>query len=263
MELGIAGKVAAVAASSQGLGLACAMELAREGAKLAICSRSRERIDEAARKVREETGAEVYASVVDVSKQEDCIRFIDEAVEQFGKLDILVTNTGGPLPGALDEVELDHVRDGFDSTLMSAIIMMKAAVPHMRQNKWGRIVNILSMTAKQPKVNLLVSNTMRPAILGFAKSISFELARDGITVNNVAPGYTRTERLVELAEHLSKQGGTTVEDVFAGWESTVPAGRLGEPEELAAMVAFLASNRAAYVTGVTVQVDGGSVLGLF
>jgi 3-oxoacyl-[acyl-carrier protein] reductase len=146
---------------------------------------------------------------------------------------------------------------------MSAIIMMKAAVPHMRQNKWGRIVNILSMTAKQPKVNLLVSNTMRPAILGFAKSISFELARDGITVNNVAPGYTRTERLVELAEHLSKQGGTTVEDVFAGWESTVPAGRLGEPEELAAMVAFLASNRAAYVTGVTVQVDGGSVLGLF
>ena len=263
MELGIAGKVAAVAASSQGLGLACAMELAREGAKLAICSRHRGRIDEAARKIHDETGADVFATVVDVSKQDDCIRFVEETAGKFGRLDILVTNTGGPVPGALDEVEFDNVRDGFDSTLMSAIVMMKASVPHMRRHHWGRIINILSMTVKQPKVNLLVSNTMRPAILGFAKSISFELAREGITVNNVAPGYTRTERLVELAEHLSKQAGTTVEDVFAGWEATVPARRLGEPEELAAMVAFLASDRAGYMTGVTVQVDGGSVMGLF
>jgi len=263
MELGIAGRVAAVAASSQGLGLACAVELAREGAKLAICSRHQGRIDEAARKIHKETGADVFATVVDVSKQDDCIRFVEETVGQFGRLDILVTNTGGPVPGALDEVEFENVRDGFDSTLMSAIVMMKVSVPHMRRRSWGRIINILSMTVKQPKVNLLVSNTMRPAILGFAKSISFELAREGITVNNVAPGYTRTERLVELAEHLSKQAGTTVEDVFAGWESTVPARRLGNPEELAAMVAFLASERAGYMTGVTVQVDGGSVMGLF
>ena len=146
---------------------------------------------------------------------------------------------------------------------MSAIVMMKAAVPHMRQRGWGRIINILSMTVKQPKVNLLVSNTMRPAILGFAKSISFELAREGITVNNVAPGYTRTERLTELAEHLAGQSGGTVEDVFAGWENAIPARRLGRPEELAATIAFLASERAAYMTGVTVQVDGGSVMGLF
>lgn len=263
MDLGITGKVAAVAASSQGLGLACAMELAREGASLSICSRYRDRIDTAARRIREETGAEVYATVVDVSKQENCIRFVEETVRQFGHLDILVTNTGGPAPGALDDVDLDHVRDGFDSTLMSAIVMMKAAIPHMRQRNWGRIINILSMTVKQPKVDLLISNTMRPAILGFAKSISFELARKGITVNNVAPGYTRTERLTELAEHLSKQAGGKVEDVFAGWESTVPAGRLGKPDELAAMVTFLASERAGYVTGVTIQVDGGSVLGLF
>jgi 3-oxoacyl-[acyl-carrier protein] reductase len=263
MDLGIAGKVAAVAASSQGLGLACAMELAREGASLAICSRYQDRIDQAARTIREETGAEVYATVVDVSKQQDCIRFIDESVRQFGHLDILVPNTGGPAPGALDDVDFDQVRDGVDSTLMSAVVMMKSAVPHMRQRNWGRIVNILSMTVKQPKVDLLVSNTMRPAILGFAKSISFELAREGITVNNVAPGYTRTERLTELAEHLSNQAGSAVEDVFAGWEATVPAKRLGKPEELAAVVAFLASERAGYVTGVTVQVDGGSVLGLF
>jgi 3-oxoacyl-[acyl-carrier protein] reductase len=263
MDLGIAGKVAAVAASSQGLGFACARELAREGASLAMCSRYRERIDRAATNIHEETGAEVYATVVDVSQQEDCIRFIEETVRQFGRLDILVTNTGGPAPGALDDIDLDHVRQGFDSTLMSAIVMMKAAAPIMRNNKWGRMINILSMTVKQPKVNLLVSNTMRPAILGFAKSISFELAGEGVTVNNVAPGYTRTERLTELAEHLSKQSGETVEDVFAGWERTVPAQRLGLPEELAALVAFLASERAGYMTGVTIQVDGGSVLGLF
>ena len=263
MDLGIAGKVAAVAASSQGLGFACARELAREGASVAMCSRYRERIDRAATKIHEETGAEVYATVVDVSQQEDCIRFIEETVRQFGRLDILVTNTGGPAPGALDDINFDHVREGFDSTLMSAIVMMKATAPVMRKNKWGRIINILSMTVKQPKVNLLVSNTMRPAILGFAKSISFELAGEGVTVNNVAPGYTRTERLMELAEHLAKQSGETVEDVFAGWERTVPARRLGLPEELAAVVAFLASERAGYMTGVTIQVDGGSVLGLF
>jgi 3-oxoacyl-[acyl-carrier protein] reductase len=146
---------------------------------------------------------------------------------------------------------------------MSAIIMMKTAVPHMRDGEWGRIINILSITVKQPKTNLLVSNTMRPGILGFAKSISNELAAENITVNNVAPGYTRTERLTELAEHISKSGGNTPEDVYAEWERVVPARRLGWPEELAAVVTFLASQRAGYVTGVTIQVDGGSVQGLF
>jgi 3-oxoacyl-[acyl-carrier protein] reductase len=262
MEMGIQGKVAAVAASSQGLGFACAMGLAREGASIAICSRDRERIDEAARVIHEETGAVVYATVVDVSRQEECIRFVDETVKQFGGLDILVTNTGGPVPGALDEINFDHVRDGFDSTLMSAIVMMKTTVPHMRKKGFGRIINILSMTVKQPKVNLLVSNTMRPAILGFAKSISFELAGKGITVNNVAPGYTKTERLTELAEHLAAQTGVGTGDIYEGWERTVPAHRLGKPEELAAVVTFLASEKASYVTGVTLQVDGGAVAGL-
>jgi 3-oxoacyl-[acyl-carrier protein] reductase len=263
MDTGIEGRTAAVAASSQGLGFACALELAREGASVAICSRDRGRIDGAARKIRDETGTDVQAAVVDVSRQEDCLRFIDETVERFGRLDILVTNTGGPAPGALDEIDFAHVRDGVDSTLMSAIVLMKAAVPHMRRNQYGRIINILSMTVKQPKVNLLVSNTMRPAILGFAKSISFELAGEGITVNNVAPGYTRTERLTELAEHLAGQSGVAAEDIYDTWRGTVPARRLGEPEELAAVVAFLASERASYVTGVTLQVDGGAVAGLF
>jgi len=264
MDLGLSGKAAAVAASSQGLGFACALELAREGADVALCSRDRGRIDAAAERIRKEApGSKVHAAVVDVSKREDCERFINEASEAFGKLHILVTNTGGPRPGALDEISHDDITDGFDSTLMSAITMMKAAVPHMRASGWGRIVNILSMTVKQPKTNLLVSNTMRPAILGFAKSISNELAAENITVNNVAPGYTRTERLTELAEHISGKGDASMDGVFADWERTIPARRLGKPEELAAMVAFLASDRAGYVTGVTIQVDGGSVQGLF
>lgn len=262
MEFGINGRVAAIAAASQGLGYACALELSKEGAKVAICSRDEGRIRAAAARIRSKTGGEVHAMVVDVSQEEGCVRFVNETVEKFGQLDILVTNTGGPTPGALDQISFDDVRDGFNSTLMNAITMMKTAVPHMRANKWGRIINILSMTVKQPKVDLLVSNTMRPAVLGFAKSISFELARENITVNNVAPGFTKTERLTELAEHLAGDG-KTMDDVFAHWEETIPARRLGRPEELAAFVTFLASERAAYVTGTTTQVDGGSTQGLF
>jgi len=264
MNLGMEGRAAAVAAASQGLGFACALELAREGAAVAICSRDRGRVDQAAARIRDEArGARVYAAVADVSRREECARFIAETVGAFGRIDILVTNTGGPRPGALDQIDFDDVDAGYQSTLMSAIALMRAAVPHMREGGWGRIVNIVSMTVKQPKVDLLVSNTMRPAILGFAKSISNELAASGITVNNVAPGYTRTERLQELAEHLSRTRGVAPPEVFAEWERTVPARRLGEPVELAAAVAFLASERAGFITGVTLQVDGGAVQGLF
>ncbi len=174
-----------------------------------------------------------------------------------------MTNSGGPTPGSFDQITLGDVRRGVDSTMMSAITLMTGAIPHMRAKKWGRIVNILSVTVKQPRVNLLVSNTTRPAILGFAKSISLELAGEGITVNNVAPGYTRTERLDELAEHIAKTNRREPAAVFKEWERTIPARRLGRPEELAAMVAFLCSERAGYVTGSTIQVDGGSVQGLF
>ncbi|MCI0452687.1 MAG: SDR family oxidoreductase [Candidatus Latescibacteria bacterium] len=263
MDFGIRGRAAAVAASSQGLGFACALELAREGASVAICSRDRGRVDAAARRIRESVrDASVHAVVADLSNDADCKSFVDEAAGTFGRLDILVTNSGGPAPGSLDQITLDAIRRGVDTTLVSAIALMMAAVPHLRKNQWGRIVNILSVTVKQPKTTLLVSNTMRPGILGFAKSISFELAKDNITVNNVAPGYTKTERLDELAEHLSSTQKRSQEDVLAEWERTIPAARLGRPEELAAMVAFLCSERASYVTGVTIQVDGGQTQSL-
>lgn len=263
MELGIRGRAAAVAASSQGLGFACAYELAREGASVAICSRDEARVEAAAARIRDAfPGANVRALVVDLSSEPDCTRFIDDTASAFGRLDIVVTNSGGPTPGSFDQVSLADVRRGVDTTLMSSIALMTAAVPHLRRNRWGRIVNILSVTVKQPKTSLLVSNTMRPGILGFAKSISMELAKDGITVNNVAPGYTKTERLDELSEHLSSTQGRSQEDIVAEWERTIPAGRLGRAEELAAVVAFLCSERASFVTGVTIQIDGGQVSSL-
>jgi 3-oxoacyl-[acyl-carrier protein] reductase len=263
MDFGISARAAAVAASSQGLGFACALELAREGAAVAICSRDQARVEAAAQRIRKDIpNANVRAMVADLSSESSCTRFIDETAVAFGRLDIVVTNSGGPTPGAFDQVTLQDVRRGVDTTLMSSIALMTAAVPHLRRNHWGRIVNILSVTVKQPKTSLLVSNTMRPGILGFAKSISMELAKDGITVNNVAPGYTKTERLDELSEHLSATQKRSQEDILAEWERTIPAGRLGRAEELAAVVAFLCSERASFVTGVTIQVDGGQVSSL-
>jgi 3-oxoacyl-[acyl-carrier protein] reductase len=263
MELGLGGRRAAIAASSMGLGFASALELAREGAHVAICSRSRERIGAAAERIRAAApGVTVHPAVVDVSSESDCTRFVEETVEALGGIDILVTNTGGPRPGTMDEVEVDDFRDGVDNTLMSAIVMMKAAAEHMRARRWGRIINVVSMTVKQPKPSLIISNTMRPAIVGFAKSISQALAADNVTVNNIAPGYTRTERLTELAEHISKSSGRDMDSVFEQWEAEVPARRIGDPAEFAAAVAFLASERASFITGVTLQVDGGSTLGL-
>lgn len=263
MDFGINGRAAAIAAASQGLGFACALELAREGAAVAICSRDLARIGAAADRIRAAVpGARVHSAAADLSRTDDCRRFVDDAAAAFGRLDILVTNSGGPTPGALAQITLDDVRRGVDTTLLSAIALIMAAVPHLRRGGWGRIVNILAITVKQPRVDLLVSSTMRPGILGFAKAIALELAAEGILVNNVAPGYTRTRRLDELAEHISQTRGRKQEEVFAEWERTIPARRLGTPEELAAVVTFLCSERASYVTGTTLQVDGGSVQGL-
>jgi 3-oxoacyl-[acyl-carrier protein] reductase len=263
MELGLKGRAALVAAASQGLGFACALELAREGASVAICSRDRKRVEQAAARIRDAVpGANVVAAVVDLAREAACKRWVEESAAALGKIDVLVTNSGGPAPGSFDQVTLDDVRRGIDNTLMSAISLMTAAIPHLRRNGWGRIVNILSSTVKAPRVNLLVSNTTRPGILGYAKGLSLELAEQGITVNNVAPGFTRTERLDELAGHLASTQQADRDAIMRDWEKSIPARRLGQPEELAAVVAFLCSERASYVTGVTIQVDGGAIQGL-
>jgi 3-oxoacyl-[acyl-carrier protein] reductase len=264
MELGIKGRAAAVAASSKGLGFACALELAREGASVAICSRDAARIADSAARIRDAVpGAKVHAAAHDLTTEAGARRFVEDAAATFGRLDILVTNSGGPTPGSFDQLGVEQMRESVPASLLAPIAMIHAAVPHMRAAKWGRIVNIMSVTVKQPKSNLLVSSTLRTGLLGYARTIANDLARDGITVNNVAPGYTRTERLDELAQHLSSTQGKTIDEVFAGWERDIPVQRLGRPEELAAVVAFLASERASYVTGTTTLIDGGAVQGLF
>ncbi|MBI4719830.1 MAG: SDR family oxidoreductase [Chitinivibrionia bacterium] len=262
MNLGISGKVAAVAAASQGLGFAAAHALAEEGAKVGICSRDKARIDAAAEKIRTATGADVASFAADLADADAAAEFVKSVAERFGRLDILVTNAGGPPPGGVDELARESVERGFRLTLLSAITMIKTAIPYMKKSEWGRIVNITSVTVKQPETTLLMSNTMRSALIGFSKSISMELARDNILINNVAPGYTRTERLTQLAGDLAKRKSTAPADVFKEWESHIPMGRLGDPSELAAAIAFLASERASYITGVTVQVDGGFIKGI-
>jgi 3-oxoacyl-[acyl-carrier protein] reductase len=262
MELGITGRSAAVAASSRGLGFAAALELSREGALVGICSRDKKRIEKAAAEIHAETGGKVLPFVADVSKEKEAGDFVRKIAEGFGRLDILVTNAGGPPPGGVEELELAGVKSAFNLTLLSTVAMIKASIPIMRQNGWGRIVNITSITVKQPEVRLLMSNMMRAGIVGFSKSISQELARENILINNVAPGHTRTERLSELADDLARRQNVEPSEIFAGWEAAIPMGRLGEPVELAKVIAFLASECSSYITGSTIQVDGGRVKGI-
>jgi len=262
MDLGLKGRIAAVAASSQGLGFAVAEALGREGARLGICSRSKDTIAAAADRLRERTGADVFTHATDLAEKGRAARFVEAVAGHYGGLDVLVTNAGGPPPGGFDAVSTEQVDRAYHLTMLSTIEMIRAAVPHMREQQWGRIVNILSLTVKQPDTNLLMSNTMRTGLVGYAKSVSTELARENILINNVAPGYTQTERLTELAEDVAGKEGREVEDVFAAWEASIPMGRLGRPDELACVAAFLCSEAASYVTGTTTLVDGGYVKGL-
>jgi 3-oxoacyl-[acyl-carrier protein] reductase len=264
MDLGLKGRTAAVAAASKGLGFACALELAREGASVAICSRDRSRIEDAAKRLRETVnGARVHATACDLSTETGAREFIDGAAAEFGRLDILITNSGGPTPGSFDQLTVEAMRDNVAASLLAPMAMIYAAVPHMRKEKWGRVVNLASITVKQPRSSLLISNTLRTALMSFSRTVANDLARDGITLNTIATGFARTERLDELAEHTSATQKKSVEEVFAGWERDIPMQRLGNPEEIAAVAAFLASARASYVTGTTIQVDGGWVQSLY
>jgi 3-oxoacyl-[acyl-carrier protein] reductase len=262
MDLGLKGKAAAVAASSRGLGCAVARALALEGCEVAMCGRDAGRIHEAAEAVAHETGVRTLPVVADVSVPDDCRRFVDEAAAAFGRLDVLVTNTGGPKPGGFSSVAATDWEAAYRITLANVVNLVNAAVPHMKKNRWGRIVNITSLSAKQPIDGLVLSNAFRPAVVGLAKTLSNELAKDGILVNTVCPGYTRTDRLEELAQVRAKAGNTTPEAILAGLAQATPVGRIGEPEEFAAVVAFLCSERASYVNGATIPIDGGTARGL-
>ena len=263
MDLGLREKVALVAASSQGLGFAVAREIANEGASIVICSRRADAIRSAADSIRSETGANVLSVAADVSDIADIDRVVAAGIERFGKIDILVTNSGGPPAGPFDSLTSESWDNASKILLNSVIELTKAVLPGMRERRWGRILNVTSIASKQPVDNLMLSNSLRAAVTGFAKTLANEVAADGITVNNILPGYTLTERLDELITFLAEKDGVPADDVRARWESEIPMGRLGDPKEFAALAAFLVSERASYITGSSIAVDGGWIKSLF
>ncbi|MFQ6108008.1 MAG: SDR family oxidoreductase [Candidatus Aminicenantales bacterium] len=262
MDLGISQKVALVTASSRGLGRAIALHLSREGARVIICARGKERLLQTRDEIASETEGVVRAYVADVTDRSQVREMVARVVNEFAAVDILVCNAGGPPAGLAEEFTVDDYRKAIELNLLSTIHLCYEVIPLMKKKKWGRIITMTSVAAKQPLKTLILSNTARAGVLGFTKSLSEQLAPYGITVNSVLPGYTRTERVEELAMAFAEKGRGSVEDFYRAIEESIPLGRLGQPEEIADAVCFLASGRASYITGVSLQVDGGFVKGL-
>lgn len=262
MDLGLTGRVALVAASSRGLGRAVARELAAEGARVAMCARGEEVLRAAADEISRTTRAQVLAVPADLGLPVDVARVVEATRARFGGIDILVTNTGGPPAGPFES----HTSEAWDTAvrqnLGSVLELTRAVLPGMKERGWGRIVNVTSIAVKQPVDNLILSNAVRAAVTGFARTLANEVAAHGVTVNNVMPGYTRTDRVTELAARNAAQRGTTPAAEIERWEREIPMRRLGAPEEFAALVAFLCSARASYITGTSIPVDGGWIKSL-
>jgi 3-oxoacyl-[acyl-carrier protein] reductase len=261
VELGLQEKVALVAASSRGLGRAVAQDLANEGAHLILCARGAEELAKTATELRER-GAQVEAIVADLSTEDGVQNVFAAGLDRFGRVDVLVTNAGGPPSGPFETHDLAAWRTAVRVNLESVIHLTRAVLPGMKERRWGRIVNITSIAVKQPVDGLILSNSVRSAVTGLARTLANEVAPFGITVNNVLPGYTRTERLVDLATAIARREGITPTDAEKRWVSEIPMGRLGEPREFAALVAFLCSERASFITGTSITVDGGWVKSL-
>jgi 3-oxoacyl-[acyl-carrier protein] reductase len=257
MDLGLKEKVALVAAASRGLGRAVAEELAAEGAALVLCARNEATLKESCESIERATGVTVLGVAGDISKPEDVARIVGAGLERFGRIDVLVTNSGGPPPGRFESLGREDWDAASRLLLSSVLELTRAVLPGMKERRWGRILNVTSIAVKQPIDNLILSNSLRAAVTGFARTLANEVAPFGITVNNLLPGYTRTERVEELAHALAAREGLSEGEVRARWEAQIPVGRLGEPREFAALAAFLASERASYITGTSITVDGG------
>jgi len=262
MDLGLRGKIAIVAAASKGLGKAVAMELANEGAEVAICARHAADLDKAAAEIRDRTGRAVFAQVLDVTNYAGVQAFVAEVERRYSRVDICVTNAGGPPAKKFLDITVEEWRAAVELTLMSTVFFAREVLPRMRKNRWGRLLTITSVSVKQPIDNLLLSNSIRAGVTGLAKTLANEFGADGITVNNVCPGYTLTERLGELADNLAKGAGGSRDAILNQWAAQIPIGRVATPEEFAALVAFLASERASSINGASIPVDGGWVKGL-
>lgn len=263
MDLGIKGKITLVTAASKGLGKAVATQLALEGANVIICSRNLESLQKTKFEIAEKTNTEVSIIACDVTDENQVKQMIDSVIQEFGTIDILVTNAGGPPAGGFIDFDVEDYRKAVELNLLSTISLCQKVVPLMQKQEWGRIVMMTSVSVKQPIENLILSNTARTAVIGFMKSLSNEVAKDGITVNSICPGYTKTQRVENLAKAFVESGKGSIEDFYKKLEAEIPMKRIGSPEEFAQAVAFLVSEGAGYITGVSLKVDGGFAKGLF
>jgi 3-oxoacyl-[acyl-carrier protein] reductase len=262
MDLGLKNKTALVCGASKGLGKASAECLAVEGASVILCSSNPDNLQKAKQEIQAVSSAEVTAISANLSERDDVSRLIEMLFKRYSHIDILVNNTGGPPPGKFEELSIDDWQAAYEAMFISAVMLTKSVLPGMKSQRWGRILNITSIAVKQPVENLILSNSIRAGITGFARTLANEVAPFGITVNNILPGYTRTERLENLAEETAGRKGVSVEEAYQTWLKDIPMNRLGEPEEFGNVVTFLASERASYVTGTSITVDGGWVRSL-
>ena len=262
MDLGLKGKVAMIAAASKGLGRAVAEELAKEGCRVAIAARTKSDLERTAGEISKSTGAEVFWQAFDVRSEEAIRSFVAATEKRFGRIDICVTNSGGPPSKKFAETTAAEWHAAAEDMLFSAVTFARETLPIMQRNHWGRFITITSVSVKQPIDGLILSNAVRAGVTGLAKTLAGEYGASGITVNNVCPGFTLTGRLEELAEKRAKDSGTTREHVLAAMAASMPLGRVVRTDEFAAVVAFLVSERASAVNGTTIAVDGGMVKSL-
>ena len=262
METGLKNRVAIIAASSQGIGKAAAEAFAAEGCHVAMCARNNQTLTAAAEKIRTQHRVDVYAEPLDVTDPESVQRFVTNVATRFGGIDICVTNAGGPPAKGFLAASIDEWRKAVDLNFMSTVFFAREVIPYMQKRHWGRIITLTSITTKQPVADLVLSNAVRAAVVGLVKSLANEFGKDGILVNNVGPGYTATDRLKDLAKSRSAASGKSEKEIFESWAGDAPLKRLGEPREVAETIVWLASERASYITGQTILVDGGIYKGL-
>lgn len=262
METGLRNRVAIVAGSSQGLGKATAFALAAEGVHLALCARNSQALERAAASIRERFNVQTHVEAFDARDSSAIDRFVRNVAQRFDRIDVCVTNAGGPPAKEFLATTDQDWDDAFALNLRSAAAFARAVIPYMQKQQWGRIVTISSITVRQPQPQLILSNAIRAGVMGLVRSLANEFGKDGILVNNVAPGYTATDRLKELSAHRASASGKSKEEIEQAWTGQIPLGRLGRPEEVADAIVWLASERSSFVTGQTILVDGGMYKGL-
>lgn len=259
MDLGLKGKNALVTASSKGIGKACAEALAAEGCNVMICSRNSENLIQVADELSKNFGTDIHWFKCDLRNKLDIEGLVRETFNAFGSIDIVVNNCGGPPSNSIFNLTENDWNNAYEEILLSVIRISNLVIDEMKKKNFGRIINITSVSVKQPIQRLVLSNSLRNAVVGYAKTLSTEVAPFGITVNNVAPGYTLTKRIYDLAVEQAKTSGKSHEEILKGFTADIPMGRLGKPEEIGSLVAFLASEKAGYITGQTIFIDGGYI----